>query len=695
MASSEMAVKAIVFAIMICGAVALFEPVSETHRSAAVELFVPKEDGSYGSLEETYQALRSFQVLGIEAKDSDQPCQLAFEALKSSSAQIKDIFYALKITEILKCPFSDADVVKGIVSKLLSHIKGANSLLDYYYPVSCLVSIKNQDSASESGIILEDASNIFHSIKTLSQNDGTWRYTSSEGESSPHAAGLALEALAGVVALAESNIEQSKIRLVKNDIIKLFDNLESYEDGSLYFDEKPVDASRENGGSLSATSSVVRGVKAFAAVIPGKLNIPEDKVVGIANFFLSIGVPGSSIEMYHQLDSLGNLEDNSITIPLVLSIPATVLSLTSREHLKVMVSTVLGSAAPPMVVNLVRAVKLDSKDAPIVHDQELEFNLENSAYTMDFLSKGVDVGKYYLTFEVSPHNVEHGKTYSAGGQVQVLITITGVIKISNSEIAVLDTDTGSAETLKKLDLSKEETVSLSANHLQRLHLSFQMTSPPGGFFKPHQVFLRLRHESKVEHIFLLKPSGKKFELVLDFLGLVEKFYYLSGAYTIELAVGDSTMENSFLKLLGYLELDLPEAPENAARPRPAAIDVASRFAPDAEIAHIFRTPEKLPPAELSYAFLTLTLLPFLGFLIGLWSLGVNLKNFPTAGLPLVSGILFHSGILAVLVLYILFWVKLNLFTTLKYLGFLGLFLVVVGHNILSHLAYISSKVKSN
>jgi hypothetical protein len=37
--------------------------------------------------------------------------------------------------------------------------------------------------------------------------------------------------------------------------------------------------------------------------------------------------------------------------------------------IQVMVSTVLGSAAPPMVVNLVRAVKLDSKDAPIVHDQ--------------------------------------------------------------------------------------------------------------------------------------------------------------------------------------------------------------------------------------------------------------------------------------------------------------------------------------
>jgi len=35
-ASSVMVVKALIFAIMICGAVALFKPVSETHRFVAI-----------------------------------------------------------------------------------------------------------------------------------------------------------------------------------------------------------------------------------------------------------------------------------------------------------------------------------------------------------------------------------------------------------------------------------------------------------------------------------------------------------------------------------------------------------------------------------------------------------------------------------------------------------------------------------
>lgn len=96
----------------------------------------------------------------------------------------------------------------------------------------------------------------------------------------------------------------------------------------------------------------------------------------------------------------------------------------------------------------------------------------------------------------------------------------------------------------RLDLAGEGVVSLSANHLQKLRLSFQLTSPHGNAFKPHQVgipiclfmnlpfsphsdyklfrlqaFLKLTHESNVEHIFVVGNSGKKFEILLvKFLG---------------------------------------------------------------------------------------------------------------------------------------------------------------------------------
>lgn len=78
-------------------------------------------------------------------------------------------------------------------------------------------------------------------------------------------------------------------------------------------------------------------------------------------------------------------------------------------------------------------------------------------------------------------------------------------------------------------------------------------------------------------------------------------------------------ENSILRDVGHVELDLPEAPEKAPRPPTQAVDSYSRYRPQAEITHIFRSPEKLPPKELSLAFLGLILLPFVGFLIGVSS----------------------------------------------------------------------------
>lgn len=225
-------------------------------------------------------------------------------------------------------------------------------------------------------------------------------------------------------------------------------------------------------------------------------------------------------------------------------------------------------------------------------------------------------------------------------------------------------------------------------------MSFQLQTPLAHTFKPHQAFLKLRHETKTEHIFLLKSSGRQYKAVLDFLGLVDQFYYLSGRYDIELTIGDVTMENSLLCVLGHIELDLPEAPEKATRPPPRSVDTYSRFGPKQEISHIFRSPEKRPAEELSYAFLALTLLPLVGYFIGLVRLGVNLKNFPSSTVPAAFSILFHAGIAVVLLLYALFWVKLDLFTTLKALGFLGVFLVFVGHGTLANLAKTSEKVKA-
>lgn len=57
------------------------------------------------SLEETYEALRTFQILGVE-RDGDNTegiCKTVSEKLGSPTSTTEDIFHALKIKGILDC----------------------------------------------------------------------------------------------------------------------------------------------------------------------------------------------------------------------------------------------------------------------------------------------------------------------------------------------------------------------------------------------------------------------------------------------------------------------------------------------------------------------------------------------------------------------------------------------------------------
>lgn len=70
----------------------------------------------YYSLEEAYEALRSFEVLGIDKPDvRGATCKSVVEKLGSSASAPKDLFYALKVNGILKC-----EVKKEVFKVVLS-----------------------------------------------------------------------------------------------------------------------------------------------------------------------------------------------------------------------------------------------------------------------------------------------------------------------------------------------------------------------------------------------------------------------------------------------------------------------------------------------------------------------------------------------------------------------------------------------
>ncbi|CAI8586542.1 unnamed protein product [Vicia faba] len=149
------------FTISICNAVTNPSPISDSHRSAALQLF----DGSSSSLEEACDALRVFDILALENKPdvSITTCRKVVENLGSSSS-LKDLFYALKVNGILKCKV-DKGVFQDIASRLKDAVNDASTLVDIYYTIGSLVLIKDQ--APDVDVLLADADGTFHSIKKV------------------------------------------------------------------------------------------------------------------------------------------------------------------------------------------------------------------------------------------------------------------------------------------------------------------------------------------------------------------------------------------------------------------------------------------------------------------------------------------------------------------------------------------------
>ncbi|KAI0208718.1 Dolichyl-diphosphooligosaccharide--protein glycosyltransferase subunit 2 [Lamellibrachia satsuma] len=155
----------------------------------------------------------------------------------------------------------------------------------------------------------------------------------------------------------------------------------------------------------------------------------------------------------------------------------------------------------------------------------------------------------------------------------------------------------------------------------------------------------------------------------------KEFGYLSGQYSMELIVGDAVIQNP----LSWIVADVNLKFSDSAQLSPDKVD---RFKPKPEIKHMFRVADKRPSNFISNIFTVMALVPLLLLLV-LWiKIGVNMSNFPFS----LSAIGFHVGLAAIFGLYYLYWVQLNMFETLRYLGFIGIPTFLFGNRLLSSIA---------
>ncbi|XP_078665506.1 dolichyl-diphosphooligosaccharide--protein glycosyltransferase subunit 2-like isoform X1 [Branchiostoma floridae x Branchiostoma belcheri] len=430
-------------------------------------------------------------------------------------------------------------------------------------------------------------------------------------------------------------------------------------------------------GDLGLTSFFVVGAYRLAGHQNKAPLIMEDQSVKFANYLLSRKHVQSPKNAYDVVAGLSTLANNKYHIPVCITRQSSMTVSSAQSKVQVRVSNVMSGALGKLTVKADSAERKED-GAVVLSNSALAANpRDNTLYELDFLKTKAGRGFYTIEFSVTADKPDSRLIGLSGAQVEVKVVTT--VNVEEVELALEDKDQSTPPRVTKVQYPQKTGSNLAGDHHQNLVMKFLLKDKAdNSAMEAHQAFVRLTNKrTKQEVIFVAEADDDhlyKFELDIG-ASAKEHFNSLSGLYAMDLVVGDALIQNPFAWNVADLQLKFPEDSATSE-------EKPNLYQPREEIQHMFREPEKRPPATVSTTFTALVLLPVL-ILLGLWiKLGVNIANFPLS----LSAIGFHIGLGSILVLYYLFFVQLNMFDTLKYLAILGTLTFLAGNRLLGSIA---------
>jgi oligosaccharyltransferase complex subunit delta (ribophorin II) len=596
---------------------------------------------SFLGLKNSYYSIKTLKRINAEIPEKSKLC----ESAKFETQNKEDLYYAIAISEDLNC----GHIPSEKVSQELTSSLNSNTFKDVYYGLSSLILLKSANH------IKVDDKEIFSGAENLlkfGEDDGTFKPSLESDESFVFLGGLALQAFANLAEYKLPVDQKEKFQEVLDLSQDTFDAFSEETDKILFFSEN------SKATNLKVSSTFFKGFIALTKALKSKPETPsKEQITKIAEYFLQRKSVSSPEDAFLVLDGLTSVEENPIAIPVIISLSQGSLLPSSKSEgvLNVKVTTVLGNPVSVKLI-LTSAYPDSNENKPIINNQEI-FG-ESGIYKFNFLSIKPEPGLYQLEFRVTPEkNSLVIPIESALVPLKVLTSVT----IFDAQLVVSDSE-NSQDPIegRKFNIESEKKIDgiINVEEFQYLSFSFKVKGQSGKSIQLQQTFLRLSNE-KYEHITVAKANGKINTAQMNLQELREDFFAESGLYKLELIVGDSFVQNPFswkfatlnIKFSNATHIEMPE----------------QSFSAKPDIIHQFRKPESRPVASTSFAFTIFVLSPILLFLIGLYRIGVNSSNFPVGGLSSIYALGFQASFGAILLLFVLYWLKLNMMNTLKYL----------------------------
>jgi len=431
-------------------------------------------------------------------------------------------------------------------------------------------------------------------------------------------------------------------------------------------------------GGVGTTSLVLEGILLLSEKFnqfPAKFD--QQRMAKFVNYLSSKRFPTNIKSGYFLLRNALKLTNNKFSVPLVLNRLSSVRVTPASSNVLVSVTNILGSPVKAEF-NLEAESAKTAKDQSLFPGKKLIFQSRSSdrtTFDVKLLESNVQpaAGFYSLTVNL----ILKDKQYFLV-QNKVDIKVATQASLVDVQLGVSDRDQ-TAPKLTRLEENNKLKERLEADAQTKLTLKFVVKEKSkGSLVEVHQSFLKFTEVKSGREVIFLAQAGlsKQYSAEVDFGTNAKNFQHVSGVYTVQLIVSDPLIENKVLWTLADLKLQFNEVEQ------PVNVDKSSLYSKRPEIQHMFRQPETTPSKVVSSVFTVLCVVP-LGLLVVLWfGVGFNLKRFSFS----LSGLVFHLTLLAIFGLFYCYWIKLNMFQTIRYLAVLGLVAFVSGNKLLKSLA---------
>ncbi|KRY57029.1 Dolichyl-diphosphooligosaccharide--protein glycosyltransferase subunit 2 [Trichinella britovi] len=446
-------------------------------------------------------------------------------------------------------------------------------------------------------------------------------------------------------------------------------------------------------GGIGTTASIVHGIYQLSAKTGNPVVLKKEQILKFANYLISrrrIYHPRVTSLIFSALhdmtdDKVANLPKNSVPLAILLEHKGSLDEVKSSIRvnldsciriIRFMVTDIFGHIVPTDRVIADKIVHTSSDEVVINSKPFSRTSAKgNDIYELKFFDQKRKAGFYECFVSVGATNSK----YMPIVQEAIVIKVSREILISGLNLAVHESERfpldGKTESMK---INEKKLMQLSADDNQKLAVIFVISDKlTKESILVDQAYLQFEEQNTKSTIIVPVANDGNANLYkadIDFKQMAKDYEFTSGMYEISLIVGDDVIMNSVILKLALLNLQLPAVVEHARK----SVLVATDYKMKPEILHSFRPPEKRPPKFISDIFSVAVVIPFFLLLCIWFYLGANIWAIPLSPVMIV----FHAGLGGIFWLYYQFWIHLNMFETLKYLGILGTITFLSGISVL-------------